>query len=163
MKNKIFIYVIIIFLLIVIDQFTKNLAINLISKSNDNYISLTPFLNIVLVQNKGVTFGIFNNIKYGNIIFSLIGIIAITILFFWFKKDNNNITKLAISFIISGAIGNVIDRIKYGAVTDFLDFYIKDYHWYSFNIADSAICIGVIILLYENFKSDFNKKLINEK
>jgi signal peptidase II len=62
--------------------------------------------------------------------------------------------------IISGAFGNFIDRLNYGAVIDFIDFHINNYHWYAFNVADSAICIGAFVMLFENFKNDNKYKKI---
>ena len=148
---------VIILTLVIIDQLTKNWVVEYCSLITNHAIKINPILNIVFVKNNGVTFGLFNNIKYGQTIFSIIGIMAIILLIRWMKNEQRKITFIAFNMIISGAIGNVIDRFRWGGVIDFLDFHIKDHHWYSFNIADSVICIGVAILFIDNIINDINK------
>ena len=79
------------------------------------------------------------------------------LLIYWIQKEKNRGARLGLALILGGAIGNVIDRIRFGAVVDFLDFYVGEYHWPAFNIADSAICIGVAILLIASFKKGEKK------
>jgi signal peptidase II len=96
----------------------------------------------------------FSDISYGKLVFTIFAIILTIILSIWMFKSKDKLEINAIAMIIGGAIGNIIDRIRFGAVVDFIDFYIYSYHWYVFNIADSAICIGVMILLYINISKE---------
>ena len=114
-------------------------------------ISVTPFFNLVLTWNKGVSFGMFNDQgDSGALILSAIAILITLVLIFWLTKAKTNITAIGLSAIIGGAIGNVIDRLTHGAVLDFLDFYVNNAHWPAFNAADSFITIGAITLIWES-------------
>ena len=141
-----------------IDQLTKWWILAFVMDP-PKVISVTPFFNLVLAWNKGVSFGMFNN--YGDSgawILSTIAILITLILVFWLIKAKTNITALGLGAIIGGAIGNVVDRLTHGAVLDFLDFYVNNFHWPAFNAADSFITIGATILIWEslfcNSKSD---------
>ena len=96
-----------------------------------------------------------NNSLLNRIILIVVAILITCYVIKLCLNEQNNLSKIAYSFIIGGAVGNIFDRIRYGAVIDFLDFHIKEYHWPAFNVADSFICLGVGILLLETFK---NKK-----
>ena len=148
---------ILIVLIIIIDQYTKQWALHFISdiieKTNGvhTHVKKTSFFNIVLVYNNGISFGIFSNLLFmKNVLFIIISGITAFLIYLLFKTKNN-INLIAFAFIIGGAIGNLIDRAIYGAVIDFLDFHIKTLHWPAFNIADSAVCIGVVIYLINDF------------
>ena len=159
-KNKYLIQCLIftiLLLVLVTDQLSKNYVLSIINDKQD-IIHLAPFLNITLVWNKGVTFGMFSDVPYGKMIITLFNIILTMVLFIWMIRSSEKIEKYAIAMIIGGALGNIIDRVRFGAVVDFIDLYIYSYHWYVFNIADGAICLGVMILLYLNITSN-NKKL----
>lgn len=152
-KKTLLIGILIVITIIVIDQITKTKALNymnsLIAKTNNIYTfkPVCSFLNIVLVFNKGVAFGVFNSPTFENIMPHILLILTfciVAILSYLFIKKQD-ITTFPFVFVIAGGIGNIIDRIKIGSVIDFIDFYIKDYHWPAFNIADSAICIGAIL------------------
>ena len=114
-------------------------------------IPVTSFLNFVLVWNKGVTFGILSRIGQHSMPYILIGIAAVILLLLgrWLLRTNSTPIALALGAIMGGAIGNVIDRLRYGAVADFIDFYYHNYHWYAFNISDAAIVSGVALLLID--------------
>lgn len=118
---------------------------------------ILPFFDIILVWNDGVSFSMLSSQSQFNrwflVIFTSIIVIYI---FFLLLKEKNLINKIAFSFIIAGALGNLFDRIRYGAVIDFLDFYIGTYHWPAFNFADIFICIGVFLLIF--FNLSFMKK-----
>lgn len=158
-KNKkwLLLSLILIVLIIIIDQYTKQWALHFISdiieKTNGvhTHVKKTSFFNIVLVYNNGISFGIFSNLLFmKNVLFIIISGITAFLIYLLFKTKNN-INLIAFAFIIGGAIGNLIDRAIYGAVIDFLDFHIKTLHWPAFNIADSAVCIGVVIYLINDF------------
>jgi signal peptidase II len=106
---------------------------------------LTSFLDIVLVKNKGVTFGLLNGVV--SPLFLTLASIAIIIFMVYWAINNENYL-LPISAIVGGALGNVVDRITRGAVVDFLDFHLFGYHWPAFNIADSAIVIATFALFF---------------
>ncbi len=114
-------------------------------------IEITSNFNLVLGMNRGVSFGLFNqDSAYGPYILTGVAV-AITIgLSIWLWKSSTHWAALALGLVIGGAIGNVIDRIQYGAVVDFLDFHAFGYHWPAFNVADSAICVGAVLLILES-------------
>ncbi len=113
-------------------------------------IEVTPFFNLVMVWNKGVTFGMFNTAsswtRWG---FTGLALAIVVALLLWLRKVERRWLAASIGLVIGGALGNVIDRVRYGAVADFLDFHIRGYHWPAFNVADSAITVGVALLLID--------------
>ena len=113
-------------------------------------IHVTNFFNITYVQNKGMAFGIMNTAASSTGTFVLIvgvNLLAIIILLLWLiKPGTNRWMTTGISFIISGAMGNLVDRLLYKSVIDFLDFHVGHYHWPAFNIADAAVTIGTVLL-----------------
>lgn len=114
-------------------------------------IEVTGFFNLVMVWNTGVSFGLFSGIdaRWLLIVVSLAIAVALAI---WMWRADNHWLVLALALVIGGAIGNVIDRFWHGAVVDFLDFHLYGWHWPAFNIADSAICIGVGVLLLDSLR-----------
>ncbi len=112
-------------------------------------VALSSFLDLVLTCNPGVSFGLFNRTGVNSLIFSLTALVIILVLVAWLWRVRASFLAVAIGLIIGGAIGNVVDRLRFGAVIDFLDFHLASWHWPAFNLADSAICLGVAaILLY---------------
>jgi signal peptidase II len=132
------------------DQITKGLVLNHVSDVQHT-MPVTSFLNLVLVWNKGVTFGILSRVAQQSMPYILMGVAAVILLLLgrWLWRTKSLMVALALGGIMGGAIGNVIDRVRYGAVIDFLDFYYRDYHWYAFNVADAAIVTGVALLLID--------------
>lgn len=115
---------------------------------------ITPFFNLVVAWNKGVSFSMLaSNNTYAPYLLSLLSLVIVGFIIKWLSTEKNNHTIIALGLIIGGAIGNIIDRLRFGAVFDFLDFYIGQYHWPAFNVADSAITIGagllIIVTLFE--------------
>jgi signal peptidase II len=133
-----------------VDQVSKWLILDRIG-GVQRTIEVTPFLNFVLVWNKGVTFGFFNRNQQHYLPYILIAVAALILLLLgrWLWKTSSTAVALALGAIMGGAVGNVIDRLHYGAVVDFLDFYYRSYHWYAFNVADAAIVTGVALLLID--------------
>ena len=153
MKKNIY-FLMLLILIIFIDQFTK-IKIYSYMLSHSEEIRLLPFLNLTFLLNSGVAFGIFKNL--GQVIphiFSFIGIVLGSGLLIWAFLTKKHY--FAMTLISAGALGNAIDRIKLGAVIDFIDLYWKDMHWPAFNIADISICIGACIFLYSELNN--NKK-----
>ncbi len=151
MKNKLIhiaILLIIGTLTAVLDLYSKERMIDIMSAYDRNTIEVTSFFNIILVYNKGISFGMFNEAQYSQWLFITLtcAIMFAMLCWLWFAK--NILTVSAISLIIGGAVGNLINRLQYGAVVDFLDFHIGLWHYPAFNIADAAICIGVFLLLF---------------
>ena len=148
-----------IIFLVLIDQCTKIFISKIMLNNRFEDMQLLPFLNIVFVRNTGISFGLFSDggllSRYFFTSFSLIiGTILLIICFLTKEK----LIKLSLLMISSGAIGNAIDRIYFGGVIDFIDFFLYNFHWPAFNLADIFISLGVIVLLFENLFG----KLINE-
>lgn len=115
-------------------------------------IDITPFLKFVMVWNRGVSFGIGNTDgNWQPYVLSAIALVIVGFLINWLRSTGDRWSVLAIGTVIGGAFGNIIDRALYGAVADFFHFYIGDYAWPAFNIADSCIVVGVMILLWRSF------------
>lgn len=119
------------------------------------------FFNLTHVRNTGGAFGIFGGEKggVGSLLFVVVSLLAIGAIIFLFIKIREGEKALALSFslVLSGAIGNLIDRLRYGEVVDFLDFHLSTYHWPAFNVADSAICIGIGLMALELFRREGKK------
>tara|TARA_Y200000002_G_scaffold216141_1_gene178369 strand:+ start:368 stop:850 length:483 start_codon:yes stop_codon:yes gene_type:complete len=132
-----------------LDRYAKITAINILENKKNIYIN--DYLNLDLVFNTGIGFGLlsFNENFYYNLVTILILIVIIIIGFFTFKSEKKE--KLFFTFILGGAIGNVYDRITYKAVPDFIDLHIGNFHWFSFNIADIFITLGIIFMILTEF------------
>lgn len=136
---------------IVMDQLTKYLISN--SLLLHETIIVTPFFNITHVLNPGGAFGLFaDHSAVVRKFFFLFVSSAVACVLLWFYKraasDGYTFLASGLAAIFGGAVGNLIDRFRYGKVVDFLDFYIGYYHWPAFNVADSAICVGMAVFLY---------------
>lgn len=117
-------------------------------------ISLLPFLDIILTWNKGIGFGLFQaHTVWGMVALIFLALIISGGLSIWLWKTNDKLSLVSLSMIIGGALGNIIDRLRFGAVVDFIyvHIYIFGYHFPAFNVADSAITVGVGLLLIENY------------
>jgi signal peptidase II len=121
------------------------------SHISDKQIKITDFFNLVKVLNPGVSFGMFNQLPQGQYIIAAVNSLIIVILLIWLYRNEKLYLTWALALIIGGALGNLIDRLQNKAVADFLDFHLFSYHWPAFNLADSAVFIGVAMLLTENF------------
>jgi signal peptidase II len=114
-------------------------------------IVVTGFFNLVLVWNRGVSFGMFNaESAWGPVILAGLALVICVCLVIWLRRVESRFLAVAIGLVLGGAIGNVIDRARFGAVVDFLDFHAFGQHWPAFNVADSAITVGVALLLYDS-------------
>ena len=128
-----------------LDRYSKNLILSLLE--NEKYLFINNYLNLNLVFNTGIGFGFLslNAGIYYNILSILIFFIILVLIYLMFKSKTSE--KIFFSFIIGGAIGNLYDRIIYKAVPDFIDFHIKEFHWFTFNIADIFISLGIIFMI----------------
>jgi signal peptidase II len=146
-------YVSLILSLVIIDQITKIYIKNTFDLYQTKVI-IPGFFNLTFVLNPGAAFGFLAKLddSYRQIFFLATASIAIILLIYLMIKENEHKLRLfSYSLILSGAIGNLIDRIYLGSVIDFLDFYIKNYHWPAFNVADSCITVGVFFLFLDVF------------
>ena len=135
----------------VADQISKWLVLNLFQDSMQRYFEITPFFNIVLAWNPGISFGMFGDVgDHGPTILIVLSLVISVALAVWLTKAETRLSALAIGALIGGALGNVIDRFRFGAVTDFLDVHVLGYHWPAFNVADSAIVIGAALIVWES-------------
>ncbi len=134
-----------------IDQWTKALIWDFHSGLP---FSVTNFFDLVFVQNKGVTFGFLQADSFpARLILIGLALFLSLIVGWWLYRAEKTSASLGYALILGGALGNLIDRIRFGAVTDFLDFHIHGYHWPAFNVADSAIVLGVgLILLTQSWQ-----------
>ncbi len=142
------------YMVYVVEMANLNLNNFPIIESGSKVLKVTDFFNFVMVWNRGVSFGMFNRgsvAQYQPYILIFVSLVIIAGLLYWLRKATNSWQISAIGLVIGGALGNVIDRVIYGAVADFFDFHLGDQHWPAFNIADSCICIGVFILIFESF------------
>ena len=138
---------IILTILFLIDRFSKFFILRLVEQGEKLDIYITSYLNLYLIWNKGIAFGLlsFNENTIYNIITVLILIIISIVLMMTIKSKG--LKKYSFAAVLAGALGNVFDRIYYSAVPDFIDFHIGDYHWFVFNVADIFITFGVICLI----------------
>ena len=151
LKKKFFINFILVLTIFCLDRITKNFVISQSKINLSNDLFLSNYLNISLMWNEGIAFGLFafDESFFYNFITILI-IIVIIIVFFMILK-NEGYKKYSLILILGGALGNLYDRILFSAVPDFIDFHIGDFHWFVFNVADIFISIGVIIMILSEF------------
>lgn len=157
-------YTLITLTLIIVDQWTKwFVSESVLRQSSQSFIDwmvnaperldftimeITSFLNLVMVWNWGISFGLFNSQSgIGPIILSAIAIAFVLFFIVWLVRSNHLLQQSAILLVVAGALGNVIDRLRFNAVIDFVDLHVFGYHWPAFNFADACISIGVIMLL----------------
>lgn len=133
----------------VLDRLTKWLVADVWALV-DRIYEVTPFLNIVTVWNTGVSFGMLQSQSaLAPMLLSGLALAIVVALVIWLRRADNRLVAGALGLVIGGALGNTFDRLTFGAVFDFLDFHAAGYHWPAFNVADSAIVVGVAALLYD--------------
>ncbi|HUM08697.1 MAG TPA: signal peptidase II [Acidocella sp.] len=132
------------------DQWSKYLVLNPLGLQDGHLLTVAPVLNLVLVWNHGITFGLFAGAG-AKVLFALVASVVVLALFTWMWRTQKWIVTVAVGAIAGGAIGNVIDRLRFGAVVDFLQAHVGAlYYPWVFNVGDSAIVCGVIALMLEN-------------
>jgi signal peptidase II len=132
-----------------LDQLTKWVALYVLDLPERSII-VTPFFNLVMVWNRGVSFGMLNSA--GALAPWLLSGLALAVLLgllVWLRRTEHWLNAIGLGLVIGGALGNVVDRLRYGAVVDFLDFHAAGYHWPAFNVADAAICIGAGVIVLD--------------
>jgi len=152
MKSKYWVLLILCVAIIVMDQWTKDVVQQRLALYQRVEV-IQGFFNLTHVRNPGGAFGIFGGEKggLGSWLFVLVSLVAIgSILFLLVKtKEGEKTLSFSFSLVLSGAVGNLIDRLRFGEVVDFLDFHLHSYHWPAFNVADSAICIGIGLMAFD--------------
>lgn len=147
-------------LVISLDQLTKWAILDYFNGSFE-IVPVTSFFNLLLTWNKGVSFGMFNSgSEITVLVLTIFPIVVTLFLVVWLCQTKTKFLALGLGLIMGGALGNLIDRFRFGGVIDFLDFYVLEYHWPAFNVADSAIVLGAAVLLIESWylKSEVSKK-----
>ena len=161
LTKNFYINTIIVFLIFILDRFSKIYVVNLDKVNYSPELYKSKFLNINLIWNEGIAFGLlsFDQSNFYNLLSLLIAIIVLVIFFMIIKNDN--IKKYPLLMIFAGAIGNLYDRIVYKAVPDFIDFHIEEFHWFIFNVADIFISLGVFcMILFELIDNSKNNETV---
>ncbi|HJV66498.1 MAG TPA: signal peptidase II [Geomonas sp.] len=158
MKSRYIILMVVSALVLVIDQVTK-IYIDKTMALHSSITVIENFFNITYLRNKGAAFGILANSSFRLPFFILVSLVAVGVIVAVIKKlrDDQKFAAVSLSLIFSGALGNLIDRIRLGEVIDFLDAHWYEHHWPAFNIADSAICVGVFLLAIDMYLEERKK------
>ncbi len=155
--NKNTLSYIFIFVIFLIDRASKQIIIYFLSSLDERNIEVSSFLNLNLIWNEGIAFGLFSfdqKIYYNSL---TVIICLITLILVLLMLKSNGLEKIGFLLIIGGSTGNLYDRFVYSAVPDFIDLHFYNFHWFIFNVADIFICLGVILLI---FLEMFQKKKI---
>ncbi len=151
----------IVLIIFLVDRFSKIYILKIAALENKVDIYISEYLNLYLIWNKGIAFGLFSfeeNLIY-NLISLTIFVISLVIIAMIIKSSG--FRKYVLIMILGGALSNLFDRVYYSAVPDFIDFHVNNYHWFIFNVADIFITFGVICLIYEEiflYKKNNDKK-----
>ena len=146
LKKNIFYFFFILFIFI-LDRISKLWIISIFNLENSLEIKISSFINLNLIWNKGIAFGLFSygeKFEYNLLTGLIIMIISIV---FWMTIKTKGLEKYGFLMILGGALGNIFDRLYYSAVPDFIDIYYKNFHWFVFNVADIFITVGVLMLI----------------
>lgn len=138
-------------LVLIVDQASKWAILSVLDLPRVGQIVLAPVLNLTMVWNHGVTFGLLTGVGiWAHWLLAVVALAVVAGLGVWLCRAESRVVAIALGAIAGGAIGNVIDRVRFGAVVDFIDAHIGDWHWYVFNVADAAIVCGVAALLIDS-------------
>ena len=156
-KKFFYISLIIPIFIFILDRISKVYVINLSKSALDKELFSSKFLNITLIWNEGIAFGLFsfNQDYFYNLLTLIILFVVFFVLMMVIKNKGNQ--KYALLMILGGAIGNLYDRVFFKAVPDFIDFHIGEFHWFVFNVADIFICLGVFFMILSEFIGNNNK------
>jgi signal peptidase II len=132
------------------DQASKYWILHVLGLPELRQVVLLPVLNLTMVWNQGVTFGLLNGLgSWSHFVLAAIALLVVAALAVWLRRAETPVAAVSIGAIAGGAVGNVIDRLRYGAVVDFIHAHIGEWSWYVFNVADAAIVCGVAALILE--------------
>jgi signal peptidase II len=145
-------------LTVLVDQVTKYLVLKGIGLRSGDLLTVTPFFDLVLAMNPGISYGLFQQDSgLGRWLVVMVNLGAAVLFTFWLFRAKSRLIAAALGLLIGGALGNAIDRSLYGAVIDFVSLHAFGWRWYVFNVADAAIVAGVIGLLYDAAGSSVTK------
>jgi signal peptidase II len=161
--KKNLINLVIVLVVFITDRVSKIYILKIAELENKVDIYLTPYLNIYLIWNKGIAFGLlsFNEVFIYNIVTLIIVVITTAVLVMIVK--NIGIKRNSLLLVFGGSLGNLFDRIYYSAVPDFIDLHINNFHWFIFNVADIFITLGIICLIFAEIFNNNNNNKNNEK
>lgn len=146
-----------------VDQAVKTWLLFGFDLAEKGRVVITPFFDLVLVWNRGISYGLFAADNQGQVWFLVAVKTAITLaLIIWLVRNTDKLTAIALGLLIGGAIGNTIDRVLYGAVVDYASLHAFGYYWYVFNLADVWVVAGVALLLYDAFLVGRSQKVSGE-
>jgi signal peptidase II len=138
-------------LVLAADQGSKYWVLHILDLPDLRQVVLLPVLNLTMVWNQGVTFGLLNGLgAWSHFALAAIALVVVGALSLWLRRAENALVALSLGAIAGGAVGNVIDRLRYGAVVDFIHAHVGEWSWYVFNVADAAIVCGVAVLILES-------------
>ena len=157
-KKKIILSLLIIFLIFFLDRISKIYILNLAENQGIVEIIINPFLNIILVWNSGIGFGLFQIEQAFAYNLITVMILLINLLIIYLLVYAKDIQKIFFAMILGGSLGNFFDRIYYSAVPDFIDLNYKGYHWFVFNVADIFITIGIFLLIFSEILKKKDEK-----
>ena len=147
LKNYLFVFVLSLITLF-IDRISKNEILSIFEENNLEKIFINPFLDLFLVFNTGISYGLLGGeSSFQKWLLIIVSVSIVAFLLIWTKDSTSRLVNISISFITGGALGNILDRILYGGVIDFISLHAYGYYWYIFNIADVFIVFGVILFL----------------
>mgnify|MGYP001264122743 FL=1 len=150
-KKNLFFYLIFVLIIFCLDRISKIYVIEKFKNNFDNTLYESKFLNIHLIWNEGIAFGLmsFDEKSFYNTLTIIIVLVSLLILYL--SYINKGLQRYALLSIFAGSLGNIYDRLFYNAVPDFIDFHVKDFHWFIFNFADIFITLGVLIMIMTEF------------
>ena len=147
LKNYLFVFVLSL-IAFVIDRVSKNEILSIFEENNLEKIFVNPFLDLFLVFNTGISYGLLGGeSSFQKWLLIIVSVSIVAFFLLWMKDSTSRLVNISISFITGGALGNILDRILYGGVIDFISLHAYGYYWYIFNIADVFIVFGVILFL----------------
>lgn len=147
LNKKIFKSLSLILVCFFLDRWSKIYIINFFVNNDVNDFYVNSYVNLILIWNKGIAFGLFQSETFFYHFISLVIIFIIFFLCYFVLKTKKQIEVVCFSIIIGGALGNLFDRIYYNSVPDFIDLHYKNFHWFTFNVSDICITLGIILLL----------------
>lgn len=143
--------ILVAFLILVLDQASKTAVLHWSDNWTEPTKQILPFLDFVYLWNTGISYGLFPQGETGRWVLLAIKVVASILFAAWLARSNRRLEALALGLLIGGALGNAVDRLVYGAVFDFISLHAFGFNWYVFNIADVAVVVGVVLLLYDAF------------
>ena len=142
------------------DQGSKYWILHGLDLPDVRQVVLLPVLNLTMAWNQGVTFGLLNGLgAWGHFVLAAIALIVVGVLAVWLRRAETALTAVSVGAIAGGAVGNVIDRLRYGAVVDFIHAHLGEWSWYVFNVADAAIVCGVAALILDGARHPRGERL----